>query len=150
MQPSIPLVLLVSSAACAGSTANEKPGPRGLRADQHLDIAQGETEHADQLTRWPDTRSNNSSTQPDQLLGAWFGMWDTTIEHQRSAQVHRSAAAQLEAEYEQACGETPATVASISPVQRYGVGASPVPGEVVSPCARSVVSSSMIAPVGST
>jgi hypothetical protein len=117
--------------ACAGSTVNEKPGPRGLRADQHLDIAQREAENADQLTRWPDTRSSNSGAQPDQLISAWFGMWDTTAEHQQIAQRHRTAAAQLEAEYEQACGATPAAVASVSPVQRYGVGTSPIPGGTV-------------------
>lgn len=130
MHCSSALLLLL---ACAGSTANEKPGPRGLRADQHLKIAQNEAEHADQLTRWPDTRSRASGpgAQPDLLIPAWFGMWDTTVEHQHIVQFHRTAAAQLEAEYEQACGETPAAIASISPVQRYGVGTSPVPGGTV-------------------
>jgi hypothetical protein len=128
MHRSSTLLLLV---ACAGSTVNEKPGPRGLRADQHLNIAQNEAEHADQLTRWPDTRSHNSSTPPDQLIGMWVGMWETTAEHQNIAQLHRTAAAQLEAEYEQACGQTPAAVASVSPVERYGVGASPVAGGTV-------------------
>ena len=69
--------------------------------------------------------------QADQLLGVWFGMWDTTAEHQHIAQLHRSAADQLEAEYEQACGETPAAIASVSPIERYGVGTSPVPGGTV-------------------
>ncbi|HEX2691038.1 MAG TPA: hypothetical protein VHN14_30700 [Kofleriaceae bacterium] len=124
MHRSLALVLLT---ACAGSTANEKPGPRGLRADQHLETARREAERADQLTRWPDSRPGPSGAQGDQLIGVWFGTWDTTAEHRRLAEIHRTAAAQLEAEYEQACGDTPAATASVSPLQRYGIGGSPIP-----------------------
>jgi hypothetical protein len=120
-------ILLCLIAACAAPIANEKPGPRGLRADQHLSIASREDDRAEELTRWPDTRPGPDGANVNQkrAAGTWFGTWDTTAEHRRLAQVHRSAAAQLQAEYEEACGETPAEIASISPVERYAVGGSP-------------------------
>jgi hypothetical protein len=120
--------LLCLVAACAAPIANEKPGPRGLRADQHLGIASREDERAEQLTRWPDTRPGSDGTNLDQqqAAGTWFGTWDTAAEHRRLAQIHRSAAAQLQADFEEACREIPAEVVSVSPVQRYGVGGSPI------------------------
>lgn len=121
------LTLLCLVAACAAPIANEKPGPRGLRADQHVGIAAREDDRAEELTRWPDTRPGADGTTIEQqrAAGTWFGIWDTAQEHRRLAQVHRSAAAQIEREYEQACGETSAAEASVSPLQRYGVGGSP-------------------------
>lgn len=114
-------------AACAAPIANEKPGPRGLRADQHLSIASREDVRAEQRTRWPDMRPGADGTNLDQqqAAGIWSGTWDTAAEHRRLAQFHRSAAAQLQAEYEEACRETPAEVVSASPLQRYGIGGSP-------------------------
>jgi hypothetical protein len=116
MTRSIAALLL---AACAGPTTIEKPGPRGLRADQHLAIAHRESDRAVEVSHWPDPR--------DHVIGVWFGTWDTASEHQRLAQVHRTAAAELEAAYEEACGETPAAVAAESPLHRYGVGGSALP-----------------------
>jgi hypothetical protein len=118
-------ILLCLVAACAAPIANEKPGPRGLRADQHLSIASREDDRAEELSRWPDTRPDGTHVNQERAAGTWFGTWDTAAEHRRLAQVHRSAAAQLQAEYEEACDETPAEVASISPVERYAVGGSP-------------------------
>lgn len=120
-------ILLCLVAACAAPIANEKPRPRGLRADQHFSIASREGERAEELTRWPDTRPGGDGTNMNQerSAGTWFGTWDTAREHRRLAQVHSSAAAQLQAEYEEACGEMPAVVVSVSPLQRYAVGGSP-------------------------
>lgn len=125
--------LLCLVAACAAPIANEKPGPRGLRAEQHLGIASREDARADELARWPETRPGLDGTAMDQQLaaGKWYGTWDTAAEHRRLAQVHRSAAAQLGAEYEQACADLPAEVVSISPLQRYAVGGSPAPNGTV-------------------
>lgn len=119
--------LLCLVAACAAPIANEKPGPRGLRADQHLGIASREDDRAEELTRWPDVRPGPDGTNVDQqrAVGTWFGTWDTAQEHRRLAQVHRSAAAQIELEYEEACGETTAMEASVSPLQRFAIGGSP-------------------------
>jgi hypothetical protein len=124
MYRAIPLCL---AAACAAPIASEKPGPRGLRADQHLGIASREDQHADELTRWPDIRPgpDGANANEERAAGIWYGTWDTGAEHHRLAQVHRSAAAQLEAEYEQACGDLPAEVASVSSLQRYALGGSP-------------------------
>lgn len=120
-------ILLCLVAACAAPIANEKPGPRGLRADQHLSIASREDERAEELTRWPDTRpgADGAILNQERAAGTWFGIWDTAAEHHRLAQVHRSAAAQLQAEYEEACGEMPADVVSVSLLQRYAIGGSP-------------------------
>jgi hypothetical protein len=117
--------LLCLVTACGASSLNEKQGPRGLSADQHLAIASREDDRANELTHWPDSRSGDAAAD-QHVIGAWFGTWDTVAEHSRLAMAHRSAA--IEAEYEQACGDTPAAVASVSPLQRYGVGSSPVPG----------------------
>jgi hypothetical protein len=124
MYRSISLCLV---AACAAPIANERPGPRGLRADQHLGMASREGERAEQLSRWPDTRPGADGTRVSQQLdaGTWFGTWDTAGEHARLAQVHRSAAAQLQAAYEEACREVPSEVVSVSPLERYAVGGSP-------------------------
>lgn len=120
-------ILLCLVAACAAPIASEKPGPRGLRADQHLGIASREDDRAEDLTRWPDARPGPDGTNMDQerAAGTWFGTWDTAAEHRRLAQIHRSAAAQLQADYEEACGEMPAEIVSISPLQRYAVGGGP-------------------------
>jgi len=125
MYRSITLCLLAT--ACASTSVNERSGPRGLRADQHLSTAAREDERAEQLTRWPDTRPGADGTNVEQqrAVGAWLGTWDTAVEHRRLAQLHRSKAAELQAEYEQACGDTPIEIVSISPLSRYGVAASP-------------------------
>lgn len=121
------MTLLSLLAACAAPIASERPGPRGLRADQHLNIASREDAHADELTRWPDTRPGLDGPNVDQQLaaGTWYGTWDTAADHHRIAQIHRSAAAQLQAEYEQACADIPAEAVSVSPLARYAIGGSP-------------------------
>ncbi|CAN5360689.1 hypothetical protein BH11MYX1_BH11MYX1_09880 [soil metagenome] len=90
-------------------------------------MAATEQDRTNELTRWPETRHGGGGTDmPQQLAtGAWFGTWDTAAEHDRLAQMHRSQAAQLEAEYEAACGDTPSEIVRISPLQRYGTGGNP-------------------------
>ena len=119
-------------AACGGPQLAETPGLRGLRADQHLAMASREDSRAEELTHWPGPRGANpeASNPADQLVtgGAWFGSWDTVAEHRKVAEYHRDAAAQLEAAYEQACGDASGEGVSVSPLERYGIGGSPVPG----------------------
>jgi len=93
-------ILLFAMTACAGS-ANEAPsGPRGYRADQHLQMAARADARASELTHWPDTRPGADGSYP--FNNPWFGTWDTVTEHRRIAAAHRSAAAQLEADYQDA------------------------------------------------
>jgi hypothetical protein len=126
MHRSTGLCLLLT--ACATTAAQDRPGLRGPRSDQHLATASREDERAEQLTRWPDMRPGSDGTNVDQqrAAGTWFGTWDTAADHHRLAQVHRAAAAGLEAEYDQACGDTGGEVAAISPLQRYGIAATPI------------------------
>jgi hypothetical protein len=130
MHRSIGLCLFLS--ACATTALQEKPGPRGLRADQHLAAAAREDERAAQLTRWPDMHPGVNGTVDQQLAaGTWFGTWDTAAEHRQLAQIHRSAASGLQAEYDEACGDTPGEIAAISPLRRYGIAATPIEDGVV-------------------
>jgi len=125
MTRSLALLLL---AACGGAApvAAEKPGPRGLRADQHIAMAQREDQRATQIDTWPERRPGPVDS-PDMhvVTVAWTGTWDTSEEHRRLAQIHRSKAAELDAEYEDACGSTPADLVSVSPLQHYGIGGGP-------------------------
>lgn len=125
-------VVLCVLAACGASHLEERPGPRGLRADQHLAIASREDDRAAELAHWPQPRGAApvGSNPAEQLVtgGVWFGSWDTVSEHRKAAEYHRDAAAELEAEYEQACGDASGESVSVSPLQRYGIGASSVPG----------------------
>ena len=126
--------LLVLTAACASAPAAkpETPGSRGLRASEHVDAAREHDELARQSSAYPDMR-DDATGRADQLLIAtpWTRRWDTTEDHLRMAQVHRSAAAQIDAEFERACdGRSEADIA-ISPLVRYGVGGSPIEDGVI-------------------
>lgn len=122
------LALCLCLSACAGTRLEEKPGPRGLRADQHLTIAAREDDRAAEITHWPDRRGGTSIDPAEQLVtGGWFGSWDTASDHHKTAKMHRQAATQLQAEYDEACGDRPAEEVATSPLQRYGIGGSDAP-----------------------
>lgn len=127
------ILLCCYLAACATTAANEQPGPRGLRADQHLAIASREADRAQAIAHWPDSRPGPDGSNPAALMvtGTWYGSWDTVADHERLARLHRDAAAQIEAQYEDACGDTPAAIASVSPLQRYGIGGTAVESGIV-------------------
>ncbi len=112
-------------AACGGAPAPaaERPGPRGLRADQHMSIAEREDARANELSTWPEVRPGATDNPDRHLVSiAWSGTWDTAEDHRKRASYHRSVAAQLEADYQEACGNTPAELVSRSPLVRYGIG----------------------------
>lgn len=97
-----------------------------------MSIAQREDDRANELTHWPQTRpADPARASEPPMVAAWFGTWDTAAEHQRLASAHRSAAAQIEAEYEAACADASHDVVSVSPLQRYGLGGSDVPNGVM-------------------
>ena len=112
-------------AGCATSTEQAQPSSRGLRASDHLEAAREHTEAAEKA-RWPEQRPD-PAVDGIGARGAgppWFYYWDTD-EHARLAAVHRSAAAALEADYEDACGPASNAEASVSPIERYAVGGAP-------------------------
>jgi hypothetical protein len=97
-----------------------------MRADQHLAMASREDDRATQLDTWPDRRPAGIEGPDAHLVTvAWTGRWDTAEEHRRLASTHRSAAAEITAEYEEACGTTSADLVAVSPLQRYGIGGNP-------------------------
>jgi hypothetical protein len=104
-------------AACATTTMPAaKGGPRGLRADEHQDLARQHDEHAKQSSRWPD------ATVADVYGLPWTRSWDAGGEHERVAAAHRGKADALHVAYDEACGDRPLTKVSISPLQRFAVG----------------------------
>jgi hypothetical protein len=120
---------LLCLVACATPTKPppERPGSRGLRASEHLEAAREQDELAAEATRWPDVPAFDSSGRPAPGV-TWYRTWDTT-DHERMAQVHRSASAALHAEYQQACGDR--ENASDSPLARYATGGVPIADGVV-------------------
>lgn len=113
----LPLLVLALSSCATAPTPAAKPGPRGLHANEHLDVAKSHEDLATQATRWPD------DSGPGGMSLHWVRAWDTGAEHERIARIHRSKAAQLEAAYAEACGDRPISVVSVSPLQRYGISA---------------------------
>lgn len=118
------LAPLLALAACSSAPPPRPatPGSRGLRADQHLDAAQEHERRAQELARWPETRPGGAGAFDAPQGGLWYRRWDTSQDEARLATSHRSAAADLHAQYEEACRDEPADQAGVSPLQRYGVG----------------------------
>lgn len=107
-------------AACATSQpVPPKGGPRGLRATEHLDVARQHESAARDESRWPDTFAAGTASGHNI---PWFRSWDSAAEQERLAEIHRTKAVQLQAAYEEACGDRPAEQTTISPLQRYGIG----------------------------
>lgn len=118
------LPLLVALAACGGATPDRDPTSRGLRATQHLDRAREHQQRAADLSATPDLRSNQTA-DGQVALARWSRSWDTAAEHRYHADVHRSQAAAIQAAYEEACGDLPADIVTVSPLQRFGTGGTP-------------------------
>ncbi|HET9990204.1 MAG TPA: hypothetical protein VFQ65_16855 [Kofleriaceae bacterium] len=110
--------LLIS--ACATTSTSPEGGPRGLRASDDM----YEAHIHDKLAR-------HRFTGQEENGAPWASHWDTGSENEEAAAVHRSHAAALRDAYEQACkGRTPAQ-ASISPLERHGVGGTVTANAVV-------------------
>jgi hypothetical protein len=120
MRTLIPVLLLT---ACASSSSPQQGGSRGPRASDHLAAADQHTQEAEQLARWPDRHASNALQPTD--TGSWYRAWDTVSNELRLARHHRTAAAQLVAEYDEACGQRSLAEISVSPLQRYAVGGAP-------------------------
>ena len=118
------LAAVLLSACATTSTTADKPGARGPTAADHLAAAHQHDELARQQWMYPDSRHDSTGAQAS-ISGAWTRTWDTSQDHDRLARIHRSAAAQLHAEYDEACGSMSPTDVSVSPLQRYGIGGTP-------------------------
>lgn len=93
-------------------------GPRGLRATDHMAEARRHDEAARERSSWPDTRSAGPTDPP---VGVWYRSWDTA-EHERLAEIHRSRAGAIDAEFAEACAGLSGNEITMSPLERYGVG----------------------------
>lgn len=118
MMRAMTLVALVGCATTATSTP--KGGPRGLRASDHVEIAQRHAEMAHDRAVMP-----ARFDAPDGNGVVWLRTWEPNIDHERIAQEHRSKAAGLHADYQNACGDRPLAEVSMSPLQRYAIGGWP-------------------------
>lgn len=123
-------ILVLALAACGGASQQTKPGTRGMHADEHLDEADDHTARADRMSRWPDRPVEQPAGYDTTGTAGWYRAWDTVPNQLKLAREHRTTAAQLYAEYTEACGERPHAEVSVSPLQRYGVGGAPTAGGV--------------------
>jgi hypothetical protein len=123
MSPKLAIILV---AACGAAPPRaQPPGSRGMRASEHLAAAEQQDELARQRTTWPDTRGDATGRTDQLLVGSpWRWTWDADSDHERLAQTHRAAAADIHAEYAAACGAREHADVAISPIQRYGLGGS--------------------------
>jgi hypothetical protein len=120
-------------AACSPAPIEppQRPGSRGLRADQHLDAAREHERRAQELARWPETRAGGAGVVDDRASGLWYRRWDTAREEERMAASHRASAAQIHADYEATCGPAPRADATTSILRRFGLGGTSTPDGVV-------------------
>jgi hypothetical protein len=116
------LALAVLLIGCATTPRSEpKGGPRGLRANEHLDAAAQHDAMARERQTWPDTRpAAPGDLRPVSM--PWYRSWDTAGEHERIAEIHRAQAAEIHAQFDEACRDMPAADVRISPVEAYGIG----------------------------
>jgi hypothetical protein len=117
-------IVLVAACATSSQPRPQSPGSRGPRASEHIDQAHEQDELARERSSWPDTRPVDGTGRADQLLVGmtWRRSWDTAEDHERIAAYHRTMAAQITAEYDEAC---PGGAVTVSPLVRFGVGGSP-------------------------
>jgi hypothetical protein len=115
-------VLAILLIGCATPPHPEpKGGPRGLRASEHLDAAAQHDAMARERETWPDTRpAAPGDLRPVSM--PWYRSWDTAGEHERIAGIHRAEAAEIHAQFDEACRDMPETDIRISPLEVYGIG----------------------------
>lgn len=128
------ITILLAACATTPTTSSPKGGPRGLRANEHREVAAQHDEQARERSTWPDASriaGAGPDTRDQPIAMPWYRSWDTAAEHERLAVVHRSKAAELEAAYQEACGDKPSGEISVSPLVRYGLGGWPTANSVI-------------------
>ena len=131
MRLTIALILL---SACATTPPYTQPprGYRGMHASEHLEAAHQHDEAARAQAAWPETRVAQPGRTDQLVVGSpWQWNWDSNADHERLAALHRSAAAELQAEYEEACQGRALAEVSVSPLERYGMGGTNVADGVI-------------------
>src|SRR5688572_5204488 len=126
VEPSWPKLywLWIGVAACAPVARDpERPGSRGLHANEHLEAARQHDEAARARSTWPDTRVTDNTGRADQMLigSTWNRQWNTE-DQERAAAMHRGEAQAIYEWYERACSGRPSSEVSVSPIVRYGTG----------------------------
>lgn len=114
--------LLVGACASAPPPPPANPSSRGLRATDHLDEARRQDELAHQASMSPDHPPDPTLLLPLAEPMPWMNA--TAAEHEQLAQIHRSAAAKMHAEYDEACHGRDAATIEVSPLQKYAMTAS--------------------------
>jgi hypothetical protein len=115
---------LIAIAGCSFTPSPEPTGaasPRGLRADQHLERAEDQSELARDRSVWP-TPTTMTPGETDIMPRIVPGPLRPSVQHEDAARVHRGAAAGLYAAYQAACGDRPAAEVSVSPLERFQIG----------------------------
>lgn len=122
-------LLLVGLAACASHppvrATHSVGGPRGLRASEHLDVADQQRDMARQDATFPDMRNNGINTGVPLASGTWFRSWGPSTDHEANARYHRAAAGAIYAEYTEKCGTRPSAEVMVSPFIRFGTSGWP-------------------------
>jgi len=118
------LLALTSLLISCATTPPPEPqgGPRGLRASEHLDVARQHDAQARERQAWPDARAGGPGDLRQPVAMPWYRSWDTGAEHDRLAATHRANAAEIQAQYDEACGDMPAGEVAVSPLESFGVG----------------------------
>ncbi len=119
-----PLLLVAcATTPLAPARAPQEGGPRGLHANEHREAAREHDEIARQQRAYarvyPMTPGDPMTTPQ---IAPWYRNWDTATDHERLAQIHRSEAAALEAEYAEACGTRELKKIVGSPLTRHRTG----------------------------
>ena len=129
MRTAIAIVLL---AACGSAPPRtQPPGSRGMRASEHMEAAHQQDELARQNVTYPDTRPDATGRVDAPIGTPWRWSWDANADHERLAAIHRGAAAELHAAYDEACSGRSSGEITESPLVRYGVGGANTPDGVV-------------------
>jgi hypothetical protein len=126
------VLLALAVTGCATTPMPEpKGGPRGLRATEHVEAARDQDELAKQSSTWPESRAMAPAGSMHTIAFAWTPSGHTPGEHEQLAAAHRGKAADLEADYQEACGARSHADVAVSPLVRYGVGGWPTSTGVI-------------------
>lgn len=116
------IALVLTACGWSRNPTTPKGGPRGLRASDHLQVAHQHDQLAEEAKRAPPPSEVYPGRIEPGFALAWSRQWNAVQEHERLAQIHRSAAADQYATFEQLCGARTAGEVAISPLVKYGIG----------------------------